>query len=353
MTEYLPGDSASGASGASGAAVPAVPDVPHLDCHCHVGVEMLSYLQGNYPYAQMLPALLAEGAASNISHFVVFPMVTNLSLDPGALREGRIETGGGALESVPYAWENRRLLDEVYRLFPSESANRVFPFVMGDPLRRTAEQGAALLRLREETPGHRFYGLKFQTTMLQAPIKSLLTEGRVFLDLAAEWDLPLLIHSSVHPADPWAQASDILDIVEAFPRLRFCVAHSCRFDRVCLDRLAALPNAWFDCSAHRIHCRLAAENRPQVAPPDRRFPSDYTRPDVVLRDLAEAYPDKLLWGSDAPYQSFADRASGLSLFSTYAEEAACLHALPDALRRRAAWENARACFGLPHREVRS
>ncbi len=323
---------------------------PRLDCHCHVGVEMLSYLQGNYPYAQMLPTLLAEGNAAGISRFVVFPMVTNLSLDLTALREGRIETGGGALESVPYQWENRRLLDEVYRLFPEESAQRVFPFVMADPLRSTGAQANALRRLLEETPGHRFYGLKFQTTMLQAPIKSLLKEGSVFLQLAAEWDLPLLIHSSVHPADPWAQASDILDIAETFPHLRFCVAHSCRFDRICLDRLASLPNAWFDCSAHRIHCKLAVANRPQVAPLDRRFPSDYTRPEVVLRDLAEAYPNKLLWGSDAPYQSFADRGSGLALFSSYAEEAACLDDLPELLHRLVAWENAHQCFGLPDTE---
>lgn len=308
---------------------------------------MLSYLQGNYPYAQMLPTLLSEGAASDISHFVVFPMVTNLSLDLTALRDGRIETSPSTLETVPYAWENRRLLHEVYSLFPTESAARVFPFMMADPLRNTAAQAEALRKLRKETPDFHFYGLKFQTTMLQAPIKSLLDQGRVFLDLAAEWDLPLLIHSSVHPADPWAQASDILDIAQAFPHLRFCVAHSCRFDRFCLDRLASLPNAWFDCSAHRIHCRLAVENRLPVAPPERRFPSDYTRPHVVLRDLADAYPSKLLWGSDAPYQSFADHKSGLALFSTYAEEAACLHALPDSLRRRAAWENARACFGLP------
>jgi predicted TIM-barrel fold metal-dependent hydrolase len=320
---------------------------PHLDCHTHVGVEMGSYLQGNYPYAQMLPELLAQGETSGISHFVVFPMVTNLSLSLAGLRDGRIEEGADSLETVPYAWENRRLLDEVYRLFPGKSAGRVFPFVMGDPLRNTAAQVVALRELRSEQPEYRFYGLKFQTTILQAPIKSLLTEGRVFLDLAAEWDLPLLIHSSVLPSDIWAQASDILDIAEAFPQLHFCVAHSCRFDRVFLDRLASLPNAWFDCSAHRIHCQLAVADRPQVAPKERRFPSDYTRPEIVLRDLAEAYPTKLLWGSDAPYQSFADKTSGLSLFSSYKEEAACLHALPEVLRRRVAWENAINCFRLP------
>lgn len=316
-----------------------------IDCHNHIGAEMLSYLRGDYPYAQMLPQLVGEGEAAGVSRWVVFPMVTNLALGLDALRRGEVTTDG-ALEAVPYAWENRRLLDEVYRLFP-QYAQRVYPLVMADPLRSPGAQAESLRQVREEQPEQRFYGIKFQTTMLQAPIKSLLVEGRVLLELAEEWRLPLLIHSSVHPKDVWAQASDILDIAEAFPRVRFCVAHSCRFDRPCLDRLAALPNAWFDCSAHRIHCQLAEKDSPVVAPRERRFVSDYARPEVVLRDLAEAYPGKLLWGSDSPYQSFADKRSGLALFSTYAEETACLTALPEPLQREVAWDNTRRWLGLP------
>lgn len=322
-----------------------------IDCHTHVGVEMLSYLRGDYPYAQMLPQLVADGVATGITDFLVFPMVTNLSLGLEGLRQGIISTDG-AMEPVPYAWENRRLLEELYRLFP-EHIGHVFPLVMADPLRAPDAQVDSLRRLRAESPDYRFYALKFQTTMLQAPIKALLTTGRGLLELAAEWDLTLLIHSSVHPADPWAQASDILDIAEAFPHLRFCVAHSCRFDRICLDRLAALPNCWFDCSAHRIHCMLAVKDALPIAPPARRFPTDYTRADVVLRDLAEAYPGKLLWGSDAPYQSFAAKDSGIALFSTYAEEVACLDALPEPLQREVSWENTRRCFGLSRSGVAS
>ena len=131
--------------------------------------------------------------------------------------------------------------------------------------------------------------------------------------------------------------------------MRFCVAHSCRFDRVQLDRLARLPNAWFDCSAHIIHCHLACRDAPPVAPSERRFATDYTRPERVLRDLAEAYPGKLLWGSDSPYYSFAARG-GTALFSSYGDEGACLHALPPPLLREVAFTNTQACFGLPIEE---
>jgi predicted TIM-barrel fold metal-dependent hydrolase len=226
------------------------------------------------------------------------------------------------------------MLQEIYELFPEEGKS-VIPFPMFDPMREPQAQVEELRKLREE---YSFHGLKTQSTILQAPIKNLLGVGRVILEFAEECDLPLLIHSSVLPADIWAQASDILDIAEATPNVRFCVAHSLRFDKEQLDRLAAIPNAWFDCSAHRIHCQLAVENSPSVAPPERRFPSDYNRPQQVLRDLAEAYPHKLMWGSDSPYYSWVAPIEDVpySLLSTYTEEVACVKALPPELQRHVA-----------------
>ena len=187
-----------------------------------------------------------EGGALGVDRWIVFPFVINLSLQIEALRRGEIVYGG--IEKVPYAFENRRLLREINELFPEEGKS-CLPFVMLDPMREQTAQLAELRKLRGE---YRFYGLKLQTTMLQSFIKSLGEEGRGFIELAAEWDIPFLIHSSVGPDDPWAQASDILDIAEKFPHVRFCLAHSCRYDRECLDRVNALPNAWFDCSAHCI-----------------------------------------------------------------------------------------------------
>lgn len=315
---------------------------PVIDCHNHAGVELLAYLRGDFPYAQMLPQMVGEGrAAAGVTHWIVFPMVSNLSLDIAGMREGLIRTDN-ALETVPYAWENRRLLDELHTQYP-QYLPHVFPFAMFDPMRNPHAQANALRALRAEYP---FYGLKTQTTILQSFVSALRGEGRVLLELANEWNLPVLIHSSVHPQDPWAQASDILDIVEQTPGVRFCVAHSCRFDQTQLERVTRLPNAWFDCSAHIIHCELACRNGLAVAPPARRFASDYARPDQVLRDLAQAYPGKLVWGSDSPYYSFAPKNGG-GLWSSYADEGACLHALPPPLVREIAFANPQTCFGLP------
>ena len=326
---------------------------PVIDCHNHLGVELAFYLRGFYPYAQTLPHLLAEGDMAGVSHFLVFPMVTHFALSLAGMQAGEVRTEG-ALETVPYALENRRLLGEVYHLF-SGQAPRFFPLAMADPLRTVDRQAKALRLLWDDfaetartTSGQSrppYVGLKFQTTMLRSPIRALLHEGQALLEIARERGLPLLIHSSVHPDDVWAQAHGICDIAEALPDIRLCVAHSCRFDRECLDRIAALPNAWFDCSAHIIHCRLACSDAPQIAPRSRRFDSDYAHPSRVLHDLAEAYPEKLIWGSDSPYHSYVD--ANLTLWATYQEEAACLHDLPEPLSCRIAAINPVRCFRLP------
>lgn len=313
-----------------------------IDCHNHLGIELHQYLRGEFPYAQQFSSLLEDGARNGIGRFVVFPMVTNFAMNLRDLCDDRVSLGN-ALEEVPYELENRRMMREVHDLFHEEQ-DAALPFAMFDPFRETAGQEKALRELRRE---YSLYGLKTQTTMLQSPIKSLLDEGRIFLELAREWDVPLLIHSAVLPSDKWAQARDIIDIVEKFPDVRFNVAHSCRFDKTQLDRIAQLPNAWFDCSAHGIHCALAMQDNPIIAPRERRFDSDFSKPARVLADLAEAYPDKLMWGSDSPYYSYVAKTAGetYSLRSSYALEADYLQALPEERRKRVGTTNTLAWLG--------
>jgi predicted TIM-barrel fold metal-dependent hydrolase len=307
-----------------------------IDCHNHIGVDLMFYLRGEFPYAQHLSAMISEGRALGVDRWIVFPMVSNLSLDFAKMREGAIVFPGG-FERVPYAFENRRMLREIYELFPGPG-KATLPFVMLDPMRETQAQAVELRKLRGE---FKLYGLKIQSTILQSDIKSLGQQGHVFLELAEEWDVPLLIHSSVHPEDLWAQAKDILDIAEANPRVRFCLAHSCRYDKECLDRVNDIPNTWFDCSAHCIHCECAARDLPVVAPKPRRFPSDYKKPAQVIADLAAAYPGKFLWGSDSPFYSYVGQFHGevLALLSNYEKEVAALKAQPAGVIERIAKQN--------------
>lgn len=318
-----------------------------IDSHNHVGADIMFWLRGDFPYAQHLVTMTREGGALGVDRWIVFPFVINLSFQMEALRRGEIVYGG--LEKVPYAFENRRLLHELHDLFPEEG-KRCLPFVMLDPMREQAGQIVELRKLRAE---HLFYGLKIQTTMLQSFIRCLGEEGRGFVELAEEWDIPFLIHSSVGTDDPWAQASDILDIAEKFPQVRFCLAHSCRYDRECLDRVQQLPNTWFDCSAHCIHCDGAVDDLPYIAERSRRFDSDFTNPARVIADLAAAYPDKFIWGSDSPYYSYVAMLGSkrVALISTYEREMAALRAQAPEVIERIANRNTRTWLKLKDESI--
>ena len=315
-----------------------------IDCHNHVGADLLFYMHGDFPYAQHLVAMHDEGRALGVERWIVFPFVSHLALDVRAFWTNEIRDEQNRLHDVPYAFENRRLMSEIYDLFPEEG-KRMLPFVMVDPMRNTAAQAAELRKLRES---RRFHGIKIQTTILQSDIKHLNDRGKVFLELAAEWDVPFLIHSSITESDVWAQCGDILDIAEAHPQLRFLLAHSCRYDKPSLDRVGELPNTWFDCSAHCIHCEGVVKEMPFVAKKSRRFDTDYSDPARVIADLAAAYPTKFCWGSDSPFYSYAAEINGevVRLISTYKKEVAALTASPPDVVNRIANTNTRAFLGL-------
>ena len=206
-----------------------------IDIHNHVGVDLLFYLNRHHPYAQSWSVLAREAEENGISMVGVFPMVSNLTLGLEGMRRGLADTAG-ALEAVPYAFENSRLVSEL-AMFP-ELAGRAIPVWMVDPGRSCSGQIAALKKLRESAECRM---LKIQGTIIQSKVSELLRGGECFLDLAEEWDLPFIIHSSVRPDDEWSQVLDILAVAERRPGVRFCLAHSCRFDRAALDRVAELP----------------------------------------------------------------------------------------------------------------
>ncbi len=313
-----------------------------IDVHNHVGVSLNAYARQEYPYAATAEGIHYRQKACGIDASVVFPFSPDLHFDLPALLDYRMRPARRPVSPAPYAVENELLLREVYDFCP-ELTPRLLPFVSVDPLRKVAEQRRRIEALAERYP---IYGIKVSGVLCQAPLTAFLTRGRTLLELARERNWPVLLHTTCCMADRFSNAGMAFRVVEAFPGLRFALAHGIGFHQAFLDRGARLPNVWVDSSALTIQVQLAREGSVITAPEDARFPADYRHPGRVLRALARAYPGRLLWGSDTPaYCYICRRRQGgetiaeFRLKARYEDEVAALRFLPAGLRREVANRN--------------
>ncbi|MBN1558035.1 MAG: amidohydrolase family protein [Lentisphaerae bacterium] len=313
-----------------------------IDAHTHVGIDPAQYARGDYPYGLSGEDLSLRLTAQGIDAAVCFPMVYSSYFRFRAFCHGRFVRDPGGTSAFPYEAENTGLCREIYEAF-SGLAGRLLPFAFFDPARRPAEQAAFLRDLAVRYP---LFGLKTATSYIQSDPRTMLKGGACLLDLAAELDVPLAIHTAVHPADPWADVFAMLEVVRARPDVRFDLAHTCRFDRRALDAAAGLENCWVDLSAFHIHCTLACRNHESVAAERHRFPADYRRHAAAMRKIADTYPDTVMWGTDTPYHLFKSRfhdARGrvrrLDLACGPLTEITEFRKLPGALRTRIGFDN--------------
>jgi hypothetical protein len=290
------------------------------DVHTHVGLDQGFRLREWWPYAATAQDLLQHIEAHGIDRAVCFSFTLPSAFDPYAFADrGAVELLPGR---VPFDRENPLLVQEVERIAPD---GRLLPFAMFDPGRCVADQLANLEKL-----AGRIAGLKTQTTIIESPIRSLIDGGRGLMEFAERQGLPVLLHVSQQPRAVWAQVSDGLAVAEAFPGVRFSLAHSLGFHAEHLRRAAQMPNLWVDCAAHLANCQLAREDSPIMAPHDRRVDADYSRPADVLEAVHDVLGGKYMWGSDNPFMSWCD--DELRIMNSYAGEAAVLRALPERVR---------------------
>lgn len=311
-----------------------------IDGHAHVGISPKFYYQNGYPYALSLEDMIIRMEFLGIDYSVVFPFVDSAFYE-NDVDSKEIKTTTKYC-SAPYELENKNLLNEVYEIFP-QYGKKILPFFMFDPSREAEKQVKIMEELSEKYP---VYGLKTATTYIQAFVNDLETKGKPILDFVKRKNLPILFHSSVQPADPWASAYDIVDFAERHPDVRVCIAHSARFTTPVLEKANKLKNCFVDLSAFIIHCKLVVDNSDSVAAEDLRFPGDYTDPLSVMTGLLKTYPDTMLWGSDTPYyywiQKFYTADGQLHedrLECGFKEESQLLNSLPEELKYRAAYTN--------------
>ena len=300
------------------------------DVHTHVGLDQGFWLRGWWPYAATAQDLLDHLDAHGIDRAVCFPFTNPSAFDALAFADRHtVELLPGR---VPFDRENELLAREIERV---DTEHRLSMLAMFDPARCVDQQVSNLQKLIG-----RIAGLKVQTTTIESPIRCLLDGGREFLALAEAHGLPVLMHTAVLPTDPWSQVADCLDVAQAYPKVRFDLAHSLRFHAGHLRRTAELPNVWVDCAAHLAHCRLAVEDAPLVATKPERVDADYTRPAQVLEVIHEMLGGRYLWGTDTPFMSWCD--DDIRILYSYRQEAEVLHALPDRVKLSMACSGPRA-----------
>ncbi|MBC8453536.1 amidohydrolase family protein [PVC group bacterium] len=313
-----------------------------IDVHTHVGTDPASYQRGDFPYAQSAEDLIVRMDRWGVDTAVCFPFLYTTYYDKRAYLNGRIRKSRSDCSPAPYVNENRRICEEIYEAYPL-CAGRLLPFGFFDASRNQTEQVKALHELADQYP---LFGLKTASSYTQSPITDLLGKGERLVDFASEHDIPFMLHTAVVPDDPWANVFDILKVVKARPDVRFCLAHTCRFDRNALEQANELPNCFVDLSAFTIHCDLVQQNSPAVAAKPQRFPAPYTQPAKVMQKLADAFTQTMLWGTDTPAYCWMSRftnAAGetkiMQLKCDTDAEINTFKKLPEKTRQRIGYDN--------------
>ena len=313
-----------------------------IDIHTHVGISYGMYMNQSFPCCQSAEDLCYRLAANNIDVAMSFPFGADLHFDQHALMQGRTKPTKRPISPTPYGIENQRLFKEAYEFLP-HVRGRILPAISADPRRDAAGQVKVAEEIARQYP---IYAIKIAPIAVQVGIRNLTSYGRPLLEFAAARDLPFLIHSAVSRGEQWSRVEDILDIAEANPHLRFCLAHIAGADKFHLARADAMPNVWVDTSALKIQVEVVHSDSPLMARGKRRFPADYSDHRKVLRALMDTFPNTIIWGSDSPAYSFiTDRrdTSGryirFRLRATYEDEVAALDYLPAPLRLKASNTN--------------
>jgi len=320
-----------------------------IDAHCHVGIDPATYLIGAFPYCMSVEDQVLRMRMFKIDFAAVFPLVYTEYFSLGAFRKGKFRRDPNSTSPFPYKHENSMLMRELYEAFP-QYAGTLLPFAFFDPGRRQKEQAAFINELAGNYP---VFGIKTASSYLQSLVRDLLKKGTPLLDVAADHNMALMLHSAVRPGDPWADVFDILKVARERPDVRVCIAHTCRFDRRALEMASELENCFVDFSAFNIHCQLARTNNPSIAPKKHRFPADYRDHAGAMQKIAEAYPDTMLWATDTPGHYFMARFIDdkgeevwMNLYCNPETETAEFRKMPASIRRRISYTNTlRYLFG--------
>jgi predicted TIM-barrel fold metal-dependent hydrolase len=228
---------------------------------------------------------------NDVEKAVAFPMAPNFYFEPEHDRNLNALFKGVKAKPSTYIFESSIIVGA------AERHKEILPFLPLDARDSNYEK-----HLRKLIRNHDIAGLKIHGPGTDSFVSSY--QGQIS-DVAKRYDLPVMVH-----LDRWelnnvpeeerkrkllGNPKELVELAKKNPKVRFCGAHLGCFSKVFLDSVRMLRNLWTDCSPIDLLCRM-----PDYHASDSVI-EDYMNPSAALEKVFEHVPDRLMWGSDAPY----------------------------------------------------
>lgn len=309
-----------------------------IDVHSHAGgIDMYNWMTPRYPLSQSAYDLSLKVEANDVDFFVVFPMPTSMYYHPKYLKNTG-STSLSGIEDFPFQRCNEVLLYEV-DVFQLE---RALPFLCIDPMVKIEEQ---IVHLEQLIDQYEVFGLKLHTLATHSSAIDL--DGSPFMELLESENLPILIHAGTTPVS--THPLNIVKLAKKYPYIRFCIAHFADFDVASMEAIVEVDNVFVDTSPFLSLCEFALKNNVMQVSAER-YATDYSHPDIALRDLCQALPGKVIWGTDEPWTSVSNDDGSLLTRYSYSAERSLLAQLSQGGHDRLVseisnWNTKRFLFG--------
>ena len=268
-------------------------DLEHkmIDSHTHAGVSLSYFFDDKYPYCYNCCEISTSIKQAGFDVACVFPFpsfVCGRAFGDNALFQDELIK---MFETVPYRSSISRILTEIKRF----NLTNLLPFGMFSINYSVSEQIHYLDSIVDD-----LYGLKYYPDADKRRIIDLKEDGAPFIEFLIKHDLPLVLHVSENAclyACGFSNVLEAIDLAETFPLLRICVAHMGHFSKTAIEKATnkKLDNLFFDVSPLLHICHIRTINKGEV------LPLNFGNPSHVLASLFKLMPDKLIWGSDLPF----------------------------------------------------
>lgn len=262
-----------------------------IDAHTHAGVSLNYFYDDKYPYCCSVLEINEQIENVGFDYACVFPFPAYVCGDNIVIEKEKVVELRKCFESVPYRKETEKLLLEIERF----KLEKMLPFAMFSINYAIDKQIEYL-----ESVNSAIYGLKYYPDADARKISELSSIGKPFIDYLIKHNMPLVIHVSENAClygNGYSNVMEAMELAQKNPKLRIAVAHMGHFSRKAIEHVIEynLSNFYFDLSPFLHICHIRTVNSGDV------LDLNYENPFEVLERIIDVLPNKLIWGSDIPF----------------------------------------------------